>query len=490
MKKYIALLMTPLTALAMLLSIAMPISAQAQTETAPALCYTFTKNLGEGRYISTTDAQALTIALINAGTWNTEAPITTYNDAVASAVSGFQEKYATQILTPNGLSYGTGYVGASTRAELNSLYSCSSTSTTTANNTSQSFQCPSGWSCTAPVSTPTPTYSCPTGWTCTPTPNTPVVNSPASSFSATISLDPSSPLSGQTAQTLAVPVLVFDVIPHGTSAQLTNLTVNIATSGSGSVSMAYLYQGSTQVAMAPVSNGVVAFNGISQHMQNPTLIANTYYPFTVKIDTTNANGLTTVASIQSSNVSIMDPSTSPISVNGSVNGYPILIGGNPGSPIVPPTTGSTATESASLSLDASSPLAGPVYQNSSVPILVFDITPNTLADLSNLSVQLSTSGSGSITTAYLSQGGKNIATTTVTGNTAQFNQISVTPMSSNTAYPFMVRVDTTNPQNLIVTASVNSTNARVVDSTGVLINIDGQAVGYPITVTGTSAPSY
>ncbi len=61
-----------------------------------------------------------------------------YGDALASAVSGFQEKYRSDILTPNGLSYGTGYVGVSTRAKLNSLYGCSSTTAAASATTTQS----------------------------------------------------------------------------------------------------------------------------------------------------------------------------------------------------------------------------------------------------------------------------------------------------------------------------------------------------------------
>jgi hypothetical protein len=44
---------------------------------------------------------------------------------MAAAVTGFQEKYRSEILDPIGLAHGTGYVGARTRVKLNALYGCS-----------------------------------------------------------------------------------------------------------------------------------------------------------------------------------------------------------------------------------------------------------------------------------------------------------------------------------------------------------------------------
>jgi hypothetical protein len=83
-------------------------------------CYSFNTNLSIG--MSGSAVTALQTALQKDG--ESVSVNGTFDDQTAAAVTGFQEKYATAILAPNGLTNGTGYAGVSTRAELNSLFGC------------------------------------------------------------------------------------------------------------------------------------------------------------------------------------------------------------------------------------------------------------------------------------------------------------------------------------------------------------------------------
>jgi hypothetical protein len=73
-----------------------------------AWCHTFNTNISAGS--SGSEADALAESLKREG---------------SPSVTSFQEKYKDEILTPNGLTHGTGYVGVSTRKKLNQLYGCS-----------------------------------------------------------------------------------------------------------------------------------------------------------------------------------------------------------------------------------------------------------------------------------------------------------------------------------------------------------------------------
>ncbi|MBI4135062.1 MAG: peptidoglycan-binding protein [Candidatus Sungbacteria bacterium] len=94
-------------------------------------CHTFNKNLGIGS--SGDEVQALQTALSKEGVIGQSfeglygrPDQSTFDEETAAAVSGFQEKYRSEILNPAGLKFGTGYVGAATRKKLNQLYSCGS----------------------------------------------------------------------------------------------------------------------------------------------------------------------------------------------------------------------------------------------------------------------------------------------------------------------------------------------------------------------------
>jgi len=84
-------------------------------------CYTFEKNLGIGA--TGNDAIALREAL-NKKDFVISDKTQVYTEEAVSAVSAFQLKYKNEILTPNGLTSPTGYVGPATRRVLNRLYGC------------------------------------------------------------------------------------------------------------------------------------------------------------------------------------------------------------------------------------------------------------------------------------------------------------------------------------------------------------------------------
>lgn len=97
---------------------------QAQQNGTQTWCYTFNKNLGYANS-GLAEVGQLHTALDKEGISCSPDTGNTYGEGTMSAVSTFQEKYSSEVLAKYGLSRGTGYVGSSTRAKLNSLYGCS-----------------------------------------------------------------------------------------------------------------------------------------------------------------------------------------------------------------------------------------------------------------------------------------------------------------------------------------------------------------------------
>lgn len=87
-------------------------------------CHTFNINMNKGD--TGTEVLALQLALQKEGFNISASEIQNgqYGDYVTQAVIAFQEKYASEILYPLGLTKGTGKVASATRKKLNQLYSC------------------------------------------------------------------------------------------------------------------------------------------------------------------------------------------------------------------------------------------------------------------------------------------------------------------------------------------------------------------------------
>jgi hypothetical protein len=101
---------------------------QVASEQTKSWCHSFTNNLRIGD--TGKEVNLLQIALEKNGlflrgegiTFNEESA--EFSEGLAFAVTAFQEKYASEILSPNKLTNGNGYFGPATRRKLNALYGC------------------------------------------------------------------------------------------------------------------------------------------------------------------------------------------------------------------------------------------------------------------------------------------------------------------------------------------------------------------------------
>ena len=155
---------------------------------------------------------------------------------------------------------------------------------------------------------------------------------------ATVTLDPKTPVPGPDVVTTSVqgqypglPVLVFDVTAYGNTIHLRNVVVDLSFLSGGSITNAYLYQGSTLVDSVPVTtwvtNSVAIFNNIADGQAGATIASGASLPYTVKVDVTGLGGTNTAetigASVIAPNLALYDPTDTAVGVGGAAFGNSI-----------------------------------------------------------------------------------------------------------------------------------------------------------------------
>ena len=231
--------------------------------------FTFTTNLKQGS--TGNDVKYLQVLLNSdaaTSVGNAGSETSYFGSMTKAAVVKFQNKYASEVLTPYGLSAGTGFFGTSSRAKANAILSTgvsTPVSTYPAGCTSSvGFSSTTGQSCagsavTLPAGcTSSAGFSPTTGQSCAGGTTTPV----AGSF--TVGLSSNNPAAGTFVKTQATADLAHYTFSNGTSTPVVVTSVTLDRTGvsaDGTLSNVYLFDGASRLTdAASVSSGKITFN--------------------------------------------------------------------------------------------------------------------------------------------------------------------------------------------------------------------------------------